>query len=39
MRCINTIYQKRYRLGAKPFDKAKRENKPVLVSIGYAPCH
>ncbi|MBZ9521906.1 DUF255 domain-containing protein [Bacillus safensis] len=25
--------------GAKPFDKAKRENKPVLVSIGYVPCH
>ncbi|MGT4652598.1 DUF255 domain-containing protein, partial [Bacillus cereus] len=21
------------------FDKAKRENKPVLVSIGYATCH
>ncbi|MFP5280851.1 thioredoxin domain-containing protein [Bacillus safensis] len=25
--------------GQKDFDKAKRENKPVLVSIGYAHCH
>ncbi|MCY7889704.1 thioredoxin domain-containing protein, partial [Bacillus spizizenii] len=21
------------------FEKAKRENKPVLVSIGYSTCH
>ncbi|MCY7494548.1 thioredoxin domain-containing protein [Bacillus safensis] len=26
-------------MGPRTFDKAKRENKPVLVSIGYAPCH
>nr|WP_239690741.1 DUF255 domain-containing protein [Bacillus safensis] len=26
-------------MGARIFDKAKRENKSVLVSIGYAPCH
>lgn len=25
--------------GQEAFDKAKRENKPVLVSIGYATCH
>ncbi|MEC1621533.1 MULTISPECIES: DUF255 domain-containing protein [Bacillus] len=23
----------------KAFEKAKRENKPVLVSIGYSTCH
>ncbi|MEC1409909.1 DUF255 domain-containing protein [Bacillus safensis] len=26
-------------MGQEAFDKAKRENKPVLVSIGYATCH
>lgn len=26
-------------VGQEAFDKAKRENKPVLVSIGYATCH
>ncbi|USD80899.1 thioredoxin domain-containing protein [Bacillus safensis] len=26
-------------MGPRTFDKAKCENKPVLVSIGYAPCH
>ncbi|MCM3368846.1 DUF255 domain-containing protein [Bacillus safensis] len=26
-------------MGPRTFDKAKRENKPVLVSIGYVPCH
>ncbi|MBR0619040.1 DUF255 domain-containing protein, partial [Bacillus pumilus] len=25
--------------GQEAFDKTKRENKPVLVSIGYATCH
>ncbi|EKF35009.1 DUF255 domain-containing protein [Bacillus xiamenensis] len=28
-----------YPWGKEAFDKAKRENKPVLVSIGYATCH
>ncbi|MFS3915621.1 DUF255 domain-containing protein [Bacillus australimaris] len=28
-----------YPWGQYAFDKAKRENKPVLVSIGYATCH
>ncbi|OLP65782.1 hypothetical protein BACPU_14000 [Bacillus pumilus] len=28
-----------YPWGDKAFEKAKRENKPVLVSIGYATCH
>lgn len=28
-----------YPWGQEAFDKAKRENKPVLVSIGYATCH
>ncbi|WMT30883.1 DUF255 domain-containing protein [Bacillus aerius] len=28
-----------YPWGQAAFDKAKRENKPVLVSIGYATCH
>ncbi|UOY87655.1 thioredoxin domain-containing protein [Bacillus glycinifermentans] len=25
--------------GEEAFDKTKRENKPVLVSIGYLTCH
>ncbi len=25
--------------GQEAFEKAKRENKPVLVSIGYSTCH
>lgn len=25
--------------GEEAFEKAKRENKPVLVSIGYSTCH
>src|SRR5881409_46251 len=25
--------------GAEAFDKAKSENKPVLLSIGYSACH
>ncbi|KAA6474137.1 DUF255 domain-containing protein [Bacillus swezeyi] len=25
--------------GEDAFEKAKRENKPVLVSIGYSTCH
>ncbi|KAB3538224.1 DUF255 domain-containing protein [Bacillus safensis] len=28
-----------YPWGQEAFDKAKRENKPVLVSIGYVTCH
>lgn len=28
-----------YAWGDEPFEKAKQENKPVLVSIGYAACH
>jgi len=28
-----------YAWGDEPFEKAKEENKPVLVSIGYAACH
>lgn len=28
-----------YPWGEEAFDKAKEENKPVLVSIGYAACH
>lgn len=28
-----------YPWGAEAFDKAKKEHKPVLVSIGYAACH
>ncbi|KIL25087.1 Thymidylate kinase [Bacillus safensis] len=28
-----------YPWGQEAFDKAKREDKPVLVSIGYATCH
>ncbi|MFP4159448.1 MAG: thioredoxin domain-containing protein, partial [Desulfobacterales bacterium] len=28
-----------YPWGDEAFDKAKKENKPVLVSIGYATCH
>ncbi|MBR0587958.1 hypothetical protein MHHHKEFG_00247 [Bacillus pumilus] len=28
-----------YPWGQEAFDKTKRENKPVLVSIGYATCH
>ncbi len=28
-----------YPWGEEAFDKAKKENKPVLVSIGYAACH
>ena len=28
-----------YPWGEEAFDKAKIENKPVLVSIGYAACH
>ncbi|MEC1409912.1 DUF255 domain-containing protein [Bacillus safensis] len=26
-------------MGPRTFDKAKRENIPMLVSIGYATCH
>ncbi|WP_371807356.1 DUF255 domain-containing protein [Bacillus vallismortis] len=26
-------------MGRISFKKAKRENKPVLVSIGYSTCH
>src|SRR5687768_9619799 len=25
--------------GAEAFEKAKKENKPVLLSIGYSTCH
>ncbi|AIK46943.1 hypothetical protein DJ95_3559 [Bacillus atrophaeus subsp. globigii] len=25
--------------GEEAFEKAKRENKPVLVNIGYSTCH
>lgn len=28
-----------YSWGDEPFEKAQKENKPVLVSIGYAACH
>jgi uncharacterized protein len=28
-----------YAWGDEPFEKAKQENKPVIVSIGYAACH
>ncbi len=28
-----------YPWGAEAFDKARRENKPVFLSIGYAACH
>lgn len=28
-----------YPWGDEPFERAKRENKPALVSIGYAACH
>lgn len=28
-----------YAWGDEPFERARRENKPVLVSIGYAACH
>ncbi|MGG1882870.1 thioredoxin domain-containing protein [Bacillus safensis] len=28
-----------YPWGQEAFDKAKRENRPVLISIGYATCH
>jgi len=28
-----------YPWGDEPFERAKKENKPVLVSIGYAACH
>lgn len=28
-----------YPWGEEPFERAKRENKPVLVSIGYSACH
>lgn len=28
-----------YPWGAEAFERAKKENKPVLVSIGYAACH
>ncbi|MBG9489646.1 hypothetical protein JS609_02544 [Bacillus subtilis] len=28
-----------YPWGKEAFEKAKRENKPVLVSIGYSTCH
>ncbi|MBN8207879.1 DUF255 domain-containing protein [Bacillus sp. NTK071] len=28
-----------YPWGEEAFQKAKRENKPVLVSIGYSTCH
>nr|WP_246031491.1 DUF255 domain-containing protein [Salibacterium salarium] len=28
-----------YPWGEEAFEKAKRENKPVMVSIGYSTCH
>ncbi|MEO6721408.1 MAG: thioredoxin domain-containing protein [Ferruginibacter sp.] len=28
-----------YPWGQEAFDKAKKENKPVIISIGYAACH
>src|SRR5687768_9555836 len=28
-----------YAWGKEAFDKARRENKPVLLSIGYSACH
>lgn len=28
-----------YPWGDEPFERAKRENKPLIVSIGYAACH
>jgi len=28
-----------YAWGDEPFERAKRENKPVIISIGYAACH
>lgn len=28
-----------YPWGDEPFERAKKENKPVIVSIGYAACH
>ena len=28
-----------YEWGAEPLEKAKREGKPLLVSVGYASCH
>ncbi|KAA0836828.1 DUF255 domain-containing protein [Bacillus paralicheniformis] len=28
-----------YPWGEEAFEKAKHENKPVLVSIGYSTCH
>jgi len=28
-----------YAWGAEAFDKAKKENKPILLSIGYSACH
>nr|WP_152187182.1 DUF255 domain-containing protein [Bacillus velezensis] len=28
-----------YPWGEEAFEKAKRENKPVLISIGYSTCH
>ncbi|MGN6567160.1 MAG: thioredoxin domain-containing protein [Flavipsychrobacter sp.] len=28
-----------YAWGDEPFERAKQENKPVLISIGYAACH
>src|SRR5258708_522606 len=28
-----------YPWGAEAFEKARKENKPILVSIGYSTCH
>jgi uncharacterized protein len=28
-----------YAWGAEPFEKARKENKPILLSIGYSTCH
>src|SRR3972149_6496573 len=28
-----------YAWGSEPFQKAKQENKPVFLSIGYSTCH
>ena len=28
-----------YAWGPEPFERARREGKPVLVSIGYSACH
>jgi uncharacterized protein len=28
-----------YPWGKEAFDKAKKENKPILLSVGYSTCH